>query len=88
MQVAQSKEMGVCEKNCAIDYTRCLVTSFDMASCAKQDDGCAVDCLKTHEPKVAGDMCSKCIIMAGNNLEPAIGAGCNSATETTIVANC
>ena len=78
MQADQSKEMGACQKNCAIDYTKCLLTNFDMASCTKQEDGCALDCLKTHEPKVAGDVCSKCIIMTGNNLEPAISAGCGS----------
>ena len=47
--VAQSQNMGVCQKNCAIDYSKCLITTFDMATCSKQEAACALDCLKSTE---------------------------------------
>jgi len=82
--------MGVCQKNCAIDYTKCLVTTFDMATCSKQEAGCALDCLKSCEMKVSNtqNVCQKCMVMAANNIMTAISAGCGAATETTILANC
>jgi len=38
--------MGVCQKNCGIDYGKCLVTTFDINTCTKQEAACALDCLK------------------------------------------
>ena len=81
--------MGVCQKNCAVDYSKCLITTFDMATCTQQEAGCALDCLKSTEIAVeASDTCSKCIVLAGGNLMTAISQGCGAATETAIVANC
>ena len=81
--------MGVCQKNCAIDYTKCLVTTFDMATCTQQEGGCALDCLKSSEVKVAvSDACAKCMIMAAGNIQTAITAGCGASTDTVILANC
>jgi hypothetical protein len=39
----------VSQKNCAIDYSKCLITTFDMATCSKQEAACALDCLKSTE---------------------------------------
>jgi len=43
----QVKDMGVCQKDCGIDYTKCLITTFDMETCIKQEAACALDCLKS-----------------------------------------
>ena len=56
LTVAQSPDLGVCEKNCAIDFTKCLVTTFDMATCSKQEAGCSLDCLKSVESKASLDV--------------------------------
>jgi hypothetical protein len=42
----QVKDMGVCQKDCGIDYAKCLITTFDMETCIKQEASCALDCLK------------------------------------------
>ncbi len=31
--VVQTQDVEVCQKNCAIDYSKCLITTFDMATC-------------------------------------------------------
>jgi hypothetical protein len=49
--VKQSQDMGVCQKNCAIDYSKCLVLTFDMFTCSQQEAACALDCLKSVEVK-------------------------------------
>jgi hypothetical protein len=41
-----SQEMGVCQKNCGIDYGKCLITTFDINECTKAEAACALDCLK------------------------------------------
>jgi hypothetical protein len=49
VQYASTKvksDMGVCQKNCGIDYGKCLVTTFDMKSCTSAQAACALDCLK------------------------------------------
>ena len=38
--------MGTCQKNCGIDYGKCLITTFDINECTKAESGCALDCLK------------------------------------------
>lgn len=38
--------MEVCQKNCGIESAKCLITTFDMKGCAKQEASCALDCLK------------------------------------------
>lgn len=38
--------MEVCQKNCAIDYGKCMIQTFDMATCSQQEACCALDCLK------------------------------------------
>ena len=43
----QVKNVGVCQKNCGIDYAKCLITTFDMETCIKQEATCALDCLKS-----------------------------------------
>lgn len=56
VQVAQSQDMGVCQKNCAIDYSKCLITTFDMPTCTTQEASCALDCLKGVEVEEALDV--------------------------------
>ena len=43
------QNMGVCQKNCGIDYGKCLIQTFDMAQCIKNEASCALDCLKGKE---------------------------------------
>ena len=57
---------GVCQKNCAIDSAKCLITTFDMETCIKQEAVCALDCLKsvhsTHDPRSPPDRSAKCSV--------------------------
>ncbi len=39
-------DMGVCQKNCGIDYGKCLILQGDMQLCLRQEAACALDCLK------------------------------------------
>ena len=39
-------DIGVCQQNCAIDYGKCLIQTFDMETCSKNEAACALDCLK------------------------------------------
>ena len=41
--------MAVCQKNCGIDYGKCLIQTFDMPQCIKNEASCALDCLKGKE---------------------------------------
>jgi hypothetical protein len=45
----QVKNMGQCQKNCGIDFGKCLITKFDMPQCLKEEAGCALECLKSVE---------------------------------------
>jgi hypothetical protein len=60
----QVKDMGVCQKNCGIDYAKCLITKFDMATCLQEEAACALDCLKgvkvQKHPSVKYNLCSAC----------------------------
>jgi hypothetical protein len=74
--------VGICEKNCGIDYGKCLVTTFDIQTCTTQEAACALDCLKgvkshkRHEVEVRSDVgaceqtCAldfgKCLITTGD----------------------
>ena len=40
-------EMGICQKNCGIDFGKCLITTGDFKSCLKNEAACSVDCLKS-----------------------------------------
>jgi hypothetical protein len=40
-------EMGVCQKNCGIDFGKCLITTGDFKSCLKSEAACSLDCLKS-----------------------------------------
>ena len=40
-------EMGICQKNCGIDYGKCLITTGDFKSCLKSEAACSLDCLKS-----------------------------------------
>jgi hypothetical protein len=42
----KSNEAEVCQKDCAIDTGKCLIQTFDMEACFKQEAACALDCLK------------------------------------------
>ena len=41
-----SADMGTCQKNCGIDYGKCLILKGDMATCVQEEAACALDCLK------------------------------------------
>lgn len=38
--------MASCQKNCGIDYAKCMITSFSIIGCAQQEACCSLDCLK------------------------------------------
>jgi hypothetical protein len=39
--------VGTCEKNCGIDFGKCLIETGDFKSCLKTQASCALDCLKS-----------------------------------------
>ena len=39
-------DIGVCQKNCGIDFGKCLIQTFDMKKCLQDEAACALDCLK------------------------------------------
>jgi hypothetical protein len=41
-----------CQKNCGIDYGKCLIQTFDMETCLKQEAACALDCLKSVQVEI------------------------------------
>ena len=63
--VKQSQDMGVCQKNFAIDYSKCLITTFDMPTCTQQEAACALDCLKSVSQTPNSLWCSLCQTVAG-----------------------
>ena len=77
--VAQTKDVGVCQKNCAIDYSKCLITTFDMATCSKQEAGCALDCLKSTVEVTQTAKCSICKAGIGAIEQLIASKGCNVA---------
>ena len=40
-------DLGICEKNCGLDFGKCLITTGDYQTCLVTEAGCAVDCLKS-----------------------------------------
>jgi hypothetical protein len=44
--VMQYEDMGKCQANCGIDYGKCMITTFAVEDCLKQEAACALDCLK------------------------------------------
>jgi hypothetical protein len=46
-------EMGICQKNCGIDFGKCLITTGDFKSCLKSEAACSLDCLKSKNVKSA-----------------------------------
>ena len=39
-------DMASCQKDCGIDYAKCMITSLAIIGCAQQEACCALDCLK------------------------------------------
>ncbi len=56
----QVKNMGVCQKNCGIDYAKCLITKLDMQVCLQEEAACALDCLKSVKAPKKKDLCTTC----------------------------
>lgn len=76
--------MGTCQKNCGIDFGKCLVQTFDMESCLKAQAACALDCLKgvqvkKHHPHVKSLKCSACKLAAGKIESILNKFGCGAA---------
>ena len=44
---AMAGEIGICQKNCGLDFGKCLITTGKFNECLKTESVCAVDCLKT-----------------------------------------
>ena len=40
-------EVGVCQKDCGLDFGKCLITTGDFKACLKDEAACALDCLKS-----------------------------------------
>ena len=45
VQLDVKNEFSVCQKNCAIEYGQCLVTTFDLKGCSQKEASCAIGCL-------------------------------------------
>jgi hypothetical protein len=56
----QVKNVGVCQKNCGIDYAKCLITKLDMQVCLQEEAACALECLKSVKAPTTGDRCTIC----------------------------
>ena len=83
--------MGECQKNCGIDFGKCLIQTFDMKSCLQAEAGCSLDCLKgvkvQSHPHVKSLKCSACKFAAGK-IEGIINKhGCGLA-DVAITAAC
>lgn len=39
-------DFKLCQQDCSIDYTKCLISTFDQASCTQKEAGCSTDCLE------------------------------------------
>ena len=69
--------MGVCQKNCAIDYSKCLILTFDMFTCSQQEAACALDCLKSAEVEVSVSVwCGRCMDFVAPQAEAACALDC------------
>ena len=82
----------MCQKNCAIDYSKCLITTFDMATCSKQEAGCALDCLKSTEVAEVENVefsikCKLCEVAAGKIQGVIAKLGCG-ASDVAITLAC
>ena len=40
-------DVGTCEKNCGIDYGKCMILRGDIVGCLQEEGACALECLKT-----------------------------------------
>lgn len=75
LTTVQASAMEVCQENCGIDFGKCLIQTFDMVQCTKDEASCALECLKQvkatpvaqkqHHPHVASLKCTACKIAAG-----------------------
>ena len=57
-------KVGVCQKNCGLDFGKCLITTGDFETCLKTEGSCALDCLKnvnggTVMVSGSGEVCQK-----------------------------
>ena len=74
-----------CQKNCGIDYAKCMITQFDIKECSKQEAVCALDCLKSvqvkhsHSPHLKSLKCSACQFAAGKIEGVIARSGCGLA---------
>jgi hypothetical protein len=88
----ENSAMETCQKNCGIDYAKCIVTSFDMEACIKQEAACALDCLKSvqvkrsHSPNLKSLKCSACQFAAGKIEGVIASRGCVLADAGMTVA--
>lgn len=39
-------QIGKCEKNCGIDYGKCLIQKLDFVGCLQEEAACSLECLK------------------------------------------
>ena len=44
---AAAGNMEQCQKNCGIEFGKCMITKFDLKQCMQEEAGCALDCLKS-----------------------------------------
>ena len=52
------KVPNVCQKNCGIDFGKCLIQTFEMESCLKVEAVCVLDCLKDVKVAHVSKACS------------------------------
>ena len=57
-------KVGVCQKNCGLDFGKCLITTGNFETCLKSEGSCALECLKnvnggTVMVSGSGEVCQK-----------------------------
>jgi hypothetical protein len=46
-----AREKGICQKNCALDFGKCLITTGQFNECLKTEGVCTLDCFKSKSIK-------------------------------------
>ena len=47
MEHVSQKQDAACQKNCAIDLGKCIITTGNVPQCIKEEGACSLECLKT-----------------------------------------
>lgn len=63
LAAVMARDLGLCQRNCGIDFGKCMITTGDFETCLKSETACSLDCLKSVQgtKKVTGpkEVCQK-----------------------------